>query len=1322
MNRKRIAFFLLLFCSLPVLLVPVLLVPRSCAVAQTRYERSIKWTQNGLYANELTTSGSSDVGIDSEYSGIAYTVYYGVRIWVKDTTSAEIELTNGSPVYVGSRSIDGYGDQSVTWTPNQTNINTTDCLEVRNYIKYGSNAHLETTFLSEQLGYNQISSATWTIQLYTYRNTVGSNLYEIQYDSLSASLIDGITLVNAATPPTPSLSATNSTLAGSSCGFSTKWTDTMGLATTGGFILSTNNSGPWVNQTWTAFTDNPDWGNKTLTLNGTVGLVIGWKEYANNTNNLWTVTSLLTVTTTSNPPTTGQFQGPTTAYANKYFLLNNTITDLDGLADFKNASIQITSGVVLLWVNSTNSFSIQTDAGHYCTLDAANSARVTVNSTAYMLTWKIKLYWNYTEGAININGTVFDNEGLSGAASQASLFTFEHNLIVSSASVNVVRINPSTVARFSGQIYYQATSMIPGDVGGITAYVALNSSVVGSNSSIGSDGSFQVNVTSEASVGTYTYQVYSLTLGGPSATNQTCSFIVETVTITFNGPFRINVGANCSALSVSGKYTTDNSAFAGTITLNDSTFLHITVGRRDFRVASISGGVYGITALANNPTTYCIWEELNVTITANATNPNAGQTVNFTVTVTYLSDGSAVSSFTVNILRDSAHYSGLSMFTDHSDSVVTHTYTTENITEPTYGITAFQSNTATVIWGNLFVEVNQINPGTLNLNVGSASLTLYHCRWSSNLSSCVDGTIYVNGTGFSVNSTGWASVSFNFATVGLRVLNLTGASVEGVTLFGQVPANPQIVWNRVLIASGGVSIGYLHVGGSALAYVTVEYEYDLSPVIDGSVLLDGSPMTYNSGLNRWEQTITSTALGSHAYFVSSVSGNSYGITVINDVTGGLNCTFYANINVRTVDVNGNVVNETVVYMNNGTGGTIPGGLPPGTGFAIVGGTAWFTQTVSTAGWANWTGVTNSTLRFYAIWYGLTVNSTFTFTMTTDANLDVTCLCYPFTVSGSRFWAASNATIISGAFALNILTLQFSGPTDTYLLVSSCTTLPKYITNVAYDLTTDFSLGYLRLHHFGNATIKISYESWGDTCILKTDRFITSASLVANNLTAFFSGNSGDIGTVKVFCGTRGSPVDVGGFTTTSYVSGVLTGIYSFPNSTIGVWMSWTTYGGSIGPSNQPVANLIISIDLNFSAQAQAGQVLSGTLNVTWSGASTIYLWSTVCGDVYTDWLVNVLQGLPLSMVESAQFESVPLTLTIPQNMTVGTYQVPFIVVFANPQGTTKTFQTIVTLTLVAPSTGSDFATYIFLGLFGSIGLGVFFSGNEVRKRRRAAVQ
>lgn len=99
------------------------------------------------------------------------------------------------------------------------------------------------------------------------------------------------------TAPTYSDVGTNTTIAGNPCLFSTKWTDETGLATTGGYIFGTNNTGTPTNETWTAFTANPDWSNKTLTLNSTVGYVIQWWIYANDTSDNWNNTGTQSLTT-----------------------------------------------------------------------------------------------------------------------------------------------------------------------------------------------------------------------------------------------------------------------------------------------------------------------------------------------------------------------------------------------------------------------------------------------------------------------------------------------------------------------------------------------------------------------------------------------------------------------------------------------------------------------------------------------------------------------------------------------------------------------------------------------------------------------------------------------------------------------------------------------------------------------------------------------------------------------------------------------------------------------------------------------------------------
>ena len=112
------------------------------------------------------------------------------------------------------------------------------------------------------------------------------------------------------TPPSASNLSTTSTTAGNTTRFSDLWSDNQTLSG-GGYVFSTNNTGRWVNASWVAFASNPDWGNVTLTLNSTVGAVVGFREYANNSLNLWGASEIYNITTTA--PTDTPTPAPTPA-------------------------------------------------------------------------------------------------------------------------------------------------------------------------------------------------------------------------------------------------------------------------------------------------------------------------------------------------------------------------------------------------------------------------------------------------------------------------------------------------------------------------------------------------------------------------------------------------------------------------------------------------------------------------------------------------------------------------------------------------------------------------------------------------------------------------------------------------------------------------------------------------------------------------------------------------------------------------------------------------------------------------------------------------
>lgn len=99
-------------------------------------------------------------------------------------------------------------------------------------------------------------------------------------------------------PPKYSNITHSATVAGASVKFSCLWSDETGLS---GYIFGTNNTGFPKNETWTAFSGNPDWANITLTLNSTVGARVEYWWYANDTSNNWSYTHINYLIVTAPP-------------------------------------------------------------------------------------------------------------------------------------------------------------------------------------------------------------------------------------------------------------------------------------------------------------------------------------------------------------------------------------------------------------------------------------------------------------------------------------------------------------------------------------------------------------------------------------------------------------------------------------------------------------------------------------------------------------------------------------------------------------------------------------------------------------------------------------------------------------------------------------------------------------------------------------------------------------------------------------------------------------------------------------------------------------
>jgi hypothetical protein len=226
----------------------------------------------------------------------------------------------------------------------------------------------------------------------------------------------------------------------------------------------------------------------------------------------------------NNVPTVSGLEAPSTVYANRYFLLNVTVSDADGVADLDYATVQIGT-IVLKWDGSTDSFLEESDPSGLCTLDASTSTKTQLSSTSYKLSFRLKLSWSFTEGSVDVSASAYDVSAASGSGSQSGLFIFEDDVVI-----QTIWFSTGSEITVKGHVYYEGTSVAPSS--GITVKAEQEGFVKASTSSL-TNGLFTLSWI-ESSSGLRSYTIYAVT-DENSVQNQTIQAFAFT---TDDGTFR----------------------------------------------------------------------------------------------------------------------------------------------------------------------------------------------------------------------------------------------------------------------------------------------------------------------------------------------------------------------------------------------------------------------------------------------------------------------------------------------------------------------------------------------------------------------------------------------------------------------------------------------------------------------------------------------------------------------------------------------------------------------------------------------------------------
>jgi outer membrane protein assembly factor BamB len=177
-------------------------------------------------------------------------------------------------------------------------------------------------------------------------------------------------------------------------------------------------------------------------------------------------------------------------------------------------------------------------------------------------------------------------------------------------------------------------------------------------------------------------------------------------------------------------------------------------------------------------------------------------------------------------------------------------------------------------------------------DVESVQTIYFQAIWTQNGSAIEGGTIFINGTAYVTNSSGWISFNKAFSNVTAMSWVVTAVNCNGVSRYFQMAPIASVIWDRVIIFEGGVTPQAVDVGNWVTVWFKVAYEYD-NENFYGSLFVNGSEAQYSDTNKRWEFSYKATTLGTITFEVTSAHDKRYELKTVNNVAGAQRVTVKA---------------------------------------------------------------------------------------------------------------------------------------------------------------------------------------------------------------------------------------------------------------------------------------------------------------------------------------------------------------------------------------------------------------------------------------------
>ena len=468
-------------------------------------------------------------------------------------------------------------------------------------------------------------------------------------------------------------------------------------------------------------------------------------------------------------------------------------------------------------------------------------------------------------------------------------------IIVISYSVDDNRVDLDTVVVVNVTLEYEYDSTSV--VNGVVIIQSVSSSHVG-------NGIWQINM-SKSSVQMVSFDtvVCSGNSHGISSVNQNSQqsdvvwdkITIRSYTVTDT---RVNVddSVNIDALI---EYEYDDSPVTdGTVTINGASATHQGVGvwrisdskssiqAATYNLVLSSGNLHGISEIdQNSQSITIIWDQIVVQSYSILDNHvNVDDTVSIDVVLQYGYDSSPLidGSVSINAIAATHQGSGTWRFSDVKSSVQAFTYDTVSCSGNTHGITIVDQNgqSEQVIWDQIVVLSYAVVDSRVEIDIlVTINVTL---EYDYDNTDVVDGVVLIqSGSATHAGNGVWqiSMVKSSVQSVSFDSVICSGNS-PGISSVNQNSQSTIVIWDQITVRSYSVADNRVNVDDSVNIDVLIEYEYDDSPVTDGTVTINGASATHQ-GVGVWRISNSESTVQSVTYNVIACSGNLHGISIID---------------------------------------------------------------------------------------------------------------------------------------------------------------------------------------------------------------------------------------------------------------------------------------------------------------------------------------------------------------------------------------------------------------------------------------------------------